>query len=743
MFRAIFRKSTYERFSGAFFRNFVRSTMDGEEEVTNSLPYSHERLSDHIRKKGIAQQDAAITEYLTDLKYPPIADFHEGLEWFNVSEPLSFAKQLKGKIVLLDFFTYCCINCMHILPDLKDIENEFSVEDGLVVIGVHSAKFENEKISKNILAAVQRYNITHPVVNDNQSSMWKNCEVRCWPTLVLLGPNANPIIMLIGEGHKEGLLLYLRNALAYYKSKNLISNHKLPVKPAYHFLPDLKGPLLFPGKMTNYIDEQNNSELLAVSDTGNNRILVVKNDGSLVQQIGGSRVGFKDGNLEEAQFNAPQGLTFQNSNVLFVADTDNHAIRKIDLKNNSVTTVAGIGEQGHDYKGGKNGIQQEISSPWDVCLFKTSDINASEENQNRLKDVLIIAIAGTHQIWALFLEDTVWWKNQKYNAGTCVCIAGSGREENRNNQYPHAAGFAQPSGLALCVKNKEVYIADSESSSVRRLSLVDGKVTPVVGGDRNPKYLFAFGDKDGKLYDAKLQHLLGLAMSKTQDVLFVADTYNHKIKKVDILSNSISAIDTSKISNAASSNFNEPAGLCVSADGQKLYVADTNNHVIKILELDNDYSVSNINTFDLKLDTKPLVSKIDKANLEVISGKPICINTKGGKLIFTLDLDLISGLGLTADAPQSWIVDLPSASWSSVPNRGSNVLNVDTVISVPPVDVESVVVDFVYNLVTCTPDVCLPKSFVIQQHISFSPDAPLSLNISMTGLLDQSKIILK
>lgn len=134
-----------------------------------------------------------------------------------MSEPLSFNKHLKGKIVVLDFFTYCCINCMHIIPDLREIESKFSVEDGLVVIGVHSAKFENEKLSSNILAAVQRYNIAHPVVNDQNSEMWQNCDVHCWPTLLLLGPDAKPIVMLTGEGHKDDLLDYIKVALEFYK----------------------------------------------------------------------------------------------------------------------------------------------------------------------------------------------------------------------------------------------------------------------------------------------------------------------------------------------------------------------------------------------------------------------------------------------------------------------------------------------------------------------------------------------
>nr|CAI5868480.1 unnamed protein product [Callosobruchus analis] len=466
-------------------RSFTRRLSMEMETSEDYLYYSQEKLLNLIDLKK--DKNLGVQDYLKSVKYAPIEDFHRGLEWFNVTEPLSFRKHLKGKVVVLDFFTYCCINCMHIIPDLREIENTFSIEDGLTVVGVHSAKFENEKDSSNILAAVQRYNIGHPVVNDHNSTMWRNCDVQCWPTMVVLGPNANPIVMLTGEGHKEDLILIVKNALEFYKAQGMISNHKLPIKTAYHLLPDLKGPLLFPGKITNVVDE-NNHEILAVSDTGNNRILILKPDGTLLKQIGGKKLGFKDGSLTEAEFNNPQGLAFQNKDVLFVADTENHAIRKIDLKENTVETVAGTGVQGHDYEGGKLWTKQEISSPWDVCIYRTPDMDMTfhPDGNPPLKDVLIIAMAGIHQIWALFLQDTVWWKCKLLPAGTCIRIAGSGREENRNNNYPHSAAFAQPSGLALSLKNREVYIADSESSSVRRLSLVDGKVTPVVGGDKNP-----------------------------------------------------------------------------------------------------------------------------------------------------------------------------------------------------------------------------------------------------------------
>ncbi|KAK9878915.1 hypothetical protein WA026_003741 [Henosepilachna vigintioctopunctata] len=646
---------------------------------------------------------AEIAKYLRESRFPPVKDFKEGLEWFNVSEPLSFQKHLKGKVVLLDFFTYCCINCMHILPDLKEIEEEFQVEDGLVVIGVHSAKFQNEKNSTNILAAVQRYNIAHPVVNDSEMDMWRKCDVHCWPTLLLLGPFANPIVMITGEGHKKDLKIYIKHTLDYYKSQDLISNHKLPFKSAYHLLPDMKGPLLFPGKITNFVKESG-EEILALSDSGNNRILLLNSQGEILKQIGSSKSGFKDANLEKSEFNNPQGLIFKTENLIYVADTDNHAIRLINLSKDTVETVAGTGVQGNDFKGGKIGKQQSISSPWDLVLYKTEDE----------KNVLIIAMAGTHQIWALFLDDITWWKDTKYKAGTCVAIAGSGREENRNNQYPNNAAFAQPSGLALCKKSKEVYIADSESSSIRRLSLADGKVSHVVGGDRDPHNLFAFGDKDGKLYDAKLQHSLGLGISTDESTLFVADTYNHKIKKVDISKNFISTLLLPHIDTVDGrlKTFREPAGLCASLKEPKLYIADTNNHCIKIMQLNTQNEFSRI----LNLVLKP--SKVDMKSLkirgEVIKGKPVPIMKEGGKIILHLSMECVEGLKLTEETPQNWEVYLPNSMWSCVPTSGKDLRNLDIVFSAPSNIDFSEKIGVLFDLSTCTDSTCLPKNFAIE-----------------------------
>ncbi|XP_035997719.1 NHL repeat-containing protein 2 [Fundulus heteroclitus] len=589
-----------------------------------------------------------------DLKIP---DFQTGLEWLNTEEPLSLSKELAGKVVLLDFFTYCCINCMHILPDLHQLEKRHSAEDGLVIIGVHSAKFPNEKVLDNIRSAVLRYDIRHPVVNDNEASLWHQLEVSCWPTLVLLGPCGTLLFSLVGEGHSDRLTLFTDAALRHYRELGQLKSHSVGIKLYRDSLPP--SILSFPGKVA--VDHR--SKNLAIADTGHHRIVVVSPTGQLLHTVGGPERGREDGDLSEASFNSPQGVAIK-GDIVYVADTENHLIRKVDLAQGRVSTLAGVGSQGTDKEGGAMGPQQPIGSPWDVTL---GTAGGAEDN------VLWIAMAGTHQIWALFLADGKLPRGGESRAGTCVRWAGSGSEENRNNAYPHKAGFAQPSGLALAAEEPWscLYVADSESSSVRSLALKDGAVKNVVGGERDPLNLFAFGDVDGKGVDAKLQHPLGVAWAREQSLLYVADSYNHKIKVVDpktkqctTLAGTGEAGDTLGPQFTATC-FNEPGGLCVS--GKHLYVADTNNHKIKLLNLDsNTVSLFHIAT---ECTDSAAVAPLGATKVPTLPKSaarkdlPPVSASEGQTVVMSLTASLPEGAKLTQEAPSSWALSAEGNEW--------------------------------------------------------------------------------
>ncbi|KAJ8682744.1 hypothetical protein QAD02_018536 [Eretmocerus hayati] len=628
------------------------------------------------------------------------SDFAKGLEWFNVSESLSIYKQLAGKVVVLDFFTYCCINCMHILPDLDALEKKFSIEDGLVVIGVHSAKFANEKDSSKVLSAVQRYNIGHPVVNDGKHSLWRDIGIVCWPSLVMLGPKGQVLFVLVGEGHRDELFLYTKVALNYFKSLNQISDKTIPLKPAQHILPMNKSSLLFPGKVHSF--NSNSSEKLVVSDTGNNRILVMNTDGKVQNVIGGYSSGFQDGDFQTARFNAPQGVCTL-GNDIFVADNENHAIRKINLETKTVETIAGTGVQGRDYFGGKIGKEQELSSPWDVAIYQ-------HEHKDKTVPVLLIAIAGTHQIWALFLEDIIWWKNKEYKAGTCANIVGNGREANKNNSYPHSASLAQPSGLAVAQELKSVFFADSESSTVRRVCLDDGKVFPTCGADNNPSNLHCFGDEDGKKYAAKLQHPLGVAWNSHDRMVYIADTYNHKIKKTDSEGNCVTVCGHGKPSK--DNAFDEPSGLAVSHDEKVLYIADTNNHCIKALDLSN---IKNIDVISIDLPAEAWNRGDHSFNFTSN------VSSNEANLSVTFSPVFQGDLKLNTDAPQKWSLSLPSIDWKASQIEGD--LSTPITIEVPK-GTEEKQMHIMLDIMTCRTTECIPKRLSIVYTILRDSQAP-------------------
>ncbi|XP_061707015.1 NHL repeat-containing protein 2 [Cydia pomonella] len=627
-----------------------------------------------------ADRDALIISHIKKVwaVVPPVEDFKKNLEWVNVSEPLSLAQHCSEKIVVLDFWTYCCINCYHVLPDLAHIEKLHKVENGLVLIGVHCAKFSNEKDSANVLSAVQRYDIHHPVVNDADSAVWEALGIRCWPTLLILGPGNRPMFVLTGEGHRDELVWFVGAALRHFSGK--IATTPLPIGVSKHVKPRADDVLRFPSKvaLNPFYKGRSEEPFLAIADTGNHRILITDCSGVILRIIGGPDPGFKDGKFHEAALNSPQGVCWLLGSVLAVCDTGNHALRALHLDEGTVEVLAGSGRQAeHGDQGGKCLGFQALSSPWDVVLYRTPDMDMSvrpppppppappglpaphkddkeddKEKKDEKRRVLLVACAGSHQIWALFLDTTIWWKYKTFTEGTCVCIAGSGAEAARNSAYPNTAAFAQPSGLALRTgSSPEIFIADSESSSIRRLALSTGQVSTLCGGDRNPLNLFAFGDVDDIGQEAKLQHPLGVAYCESNKTLYIADSYNHKIKKVDIGLQKVTTLIPTMIETTDPVKFNEPSGLSASADGKYLYIADTNNHSIKLLNLAKNVCQE----FKVRL---PEPKFTEPENL-ILYKNDLFVNRKCGNLIiyFNVSLDAdTKNVNFTPGAPQNWHV---------------------------------------------------------------------------------------
>ncbi|KAL7588310.1 hypothetical protein Lser_V15G39866 [Lactuca serriola] len=530
---------------------------------TKSPPFGQKE--DGTRSSRIQQFVNYISDVESRENATQVPEFPSKLDWLNTA-PLQLRRDLKGKVVLLDFWTYCCINCMHVLPDLEFLEKKYK-DMPFTVIGVHSAKFDNEKDLEAIRNAVLRYGITHPVVNDGDMYMWRELGISSWPTFAIIGPTGKLLAQLAGEGRRKDLDDLVEAALLYYGRRNLLVNTPIPLTLEKDNDPRLlKSPLKFPGKLA--VDIFN--KRLFISDSNHNRIVVTDLDGNFIVQVGSSgEEGLRDGNFDNAMFNRPQGLAYNaTKNLLYVADTENHALRVIDFVNEDVQTLAGNGTKGSDYKGGGKGTTQLLNSPWDVCF--------EPANQS-----VYIAMAGQHQIWEHNTLD-----------GVTRAFSGDGYERNLNGSSSSTTSFAQPSGLSLSPDVKEAYIADSESSSIRALNLTTGGSRLVVGGD--PVFsdnLFKFGDRDGIGSEVLLQHPLGVLCGKDGQI-YVADSYNHKIKKVDPATKKVSTIAGTgkagfKDGSALSAQLSEPAGI-VEADTGRLFIADTNNSLIRYLDLNKE-----------------------------------------------------------------------------------------------------------------------------------------------------------
>ena len=428
---------------------------------------------------------------------------------------------------------------MHTFPQLRKIERKYG--DKVIVVGVHSPKFPAERETANLREAVLRYRIEHPVVNDRDFEVWRRFGGRAWPTLLFIDPEGRVIGKHEGELPFEQFDPLVGGMLREFEDRGLLNPATSRIA-----LEEIREPartLSFPGKVLAA------DNALYIADTNHHRVLVAGLDGSIQRSFGSGEPALVDGPAAEAAFQQPQGMAHSGS-TLYIADTENHAIRAIDLDTAMVTTLAGTGEQAQRATGGP-GRSTALSSPWDLALDGS---------------ILYIAMAGTHQIWSLRLD-----------TGVVTAFAGTGREGLLDGAVQEA-WFAQSSGLAL--DGAHLYIADSEVSAVREIDLRENRVRTLVGED-----LFVFGDQDGEGDAVRLQHPLGI--TARDGILYVADSYNNKIKRLDPRRRAVTTWlgnGTAGMADGAgtSASFREPGGVCAGRAG--LYIADTNNHRIAVAD---------------------------------------------------------------------------------------------------------------------------------------------------------------
>ncbi|MFG2038847.1 NHL domain-containing thioredoxin family protein [Dactylosporangium sp. NPDC048998] len=417
-----------------------------------------------------------------------------GRGWLNTNGENLHLSDLRGKIVLLDFWTFCCINCLHVLDELRPLEQRYA--DVLVTIGVHSPKFEHEKDAGALAAAVERYGVDHPVLDDPELGMWQQYAAKAWPTLTVIDPEGYVVANMAGEGHAEGLARLVEELIRVHEARGTLRRGDSP-----HAVqnPDLT-LLRFPGKALALPD----GHFLVADSTHQSLAELDADNETLVRRIGTGRRGRKDGT--EPEFSEPGGLCLLPPHVaevagydVVVADTVNHLLRGLKLATGEVTTVAGSGRQWRgtvDFDA-HDSLAVDLSSPWDVAWYD---------------DRVVVAMAGVHQLW--------WFDPVKRTAGM---YAGTTVEALKDGPL-HEVWMAQPSGLSASPDGRRLWIADSESSAVRWIE--DGEMHTAAG-----QGLFDFGHVDGPADQALLQHPLGVLALADGSVL-VADTYNGAVRRI-------------------------------------------------------------------------------------------------------------------------------------------------------------------------------------------------------------------
>lgn len=421
----------------------------------------------------------------------------------------------------------------------------------VVIIGVHSAKFPAEKITDNICAAVIRHGIDHAVVNDADFAVWSQYGVRAWPTVIVVDPVGKVVGQQAGEIDAASFAPVIDTMIGDFKAQGLLDTTPIPgLRPA--MVQEPPRLLQHPAKLLYAVGDR-----LFVADTGHHRLLEVQLSldglaGEIVRVFGSGEAGWQDGTIQQARFHSPHGLALHD-NTLYVADTENHAIRAIDLVREQVRTVAGTGEKAHGLAvTGKTPTTMALRSPWALVS---------------LDEILWIAMAGSHQLWVLLGEKQLG------------VFAGNGAEALVDGPCAEAS-FNQPSDLVFAMNH--LFVADAEASAIRAVTLTaEPTVSTLVG-----QGLFEFGDVDGVGAAVRLQHPTGLAAG--ENLLYIADSYNHRIKTLNPVTGEVKTLIGTGSPGLADGDFAqaqlfEPEGVAV-GQGQ-LYIADTNNHCIRVAQL--------------------------------------------------------------------------------------------------------------------------------------------------------------
>jgi hypothetical protein len=455
-------------------------------------------------------------------------EFPAELEWVNTTQ-IPHSEQLRGRVTLLYFWTYDNINSVNLLTDLAWLENRH--HDGLCVIGIHTPRYTAQRSAAAVLKAVNRHHLRHPVASDPGFVLWQKLGVQAWPSVVLLDAQTRPVAIFTGEGRRQEIDRRITDLLDDAIANDTRVYESWPAVAR----PEPRLPLSFPARVVA------TDRHLYIADTAHHRVIETTLEGRILRQFGSGNAGYWDGRLVDCGLASPQGLAL-GKDCLYVADTGNHAVRRIRLLPGDVETVIGTGKAGRDRP-------QQHAEPTAIALCAPVDVVVHNEH-------LFVTVAGQHQVWDLDLT-----------RGTLDVLAGSGHFGLEDGAGPYAS-FAQPAGITAL--GPALFVADAGAGAVRAIRIADRQVTTLVGAG-----LWEFGDAAGKRDTVRLQHPQGIAIDP-RGLVFVADSYNSKLKAINLKNGETRSFNLPY-------RFHELEGVSLSPGS--LWIANTNAHEIVRVDL--------------------------------------------------------------------------------------------------------------------------------------------------------------
>jgi DNA-binding beta-propeller fold protein YncE/thiol-disulfide isomerase/thioredoxin len=460
-----------------------------------------------------------------------LAELPPELAWVNCEQaPLVSAQ--RGKAVLLNFWCGSSIACLQQAQELAQLQQRYA--DGLCVLGIHTPKHLGEAEDARVAKTANRWHLRYPVANDREWILWRQLGIEAWPTAVLLDHTGKLVAIYEGQGRRAEIEAHIERILDQAAEQDLRS-FELPPRATRG---EAKGALRFPTRMVA------SESHLYLADTGFNRVLELHFDGRINRQFGSGNPGHWDARNTDAGFRDPVGLAVW-KDTLYVADTGNHAVRRVRLLTGEVETIAGNGHWGQPAAAElTQATASPLASPMDLAMSPAGDR-------------VFVAMAGLHQIWQYDL-----------GRGVLSAWAGNGREDLVDGTGTFCS-LAQPTGLAMM--GDVLYVLDAATSALRSIRLSDLRVGTVIPGG-----MYAGGLQDGVGGGGRMCHPCAIHADSARKMLWIADTLNHRLRAYSLLKGELKTLNLNY-------ELQAPAGVCVAQ--QAIWITNTDAHELLKLDL--------------------------------------------------------------------------------------------------------------------------------------------------------------